>query len=115
MPSPKKKIQDATLEPIQEWERIRNLRIEVPHHVVERRFAAETVLLNAQTGHYYGMDDTGARFFEVLRAHGSPAAALAVLTREFDEEEDRIREDLIRYCSELQSLGLIEWHEAPEA
>lgn len=80
--------------------------------MVHRTLASETVLLNIQTGHYYGMDETGGRFFEVLREAASLGAAVESLTREFDAPVEQIRADMLRYCSELLQHGLIELHEA---
>ena len=83
----------------------------VPQQVVHRTLASETVLLNIQTGHYYGMDDSGGRFFEVLRESESVASAVDSLTREFDAPVEQIREDMLRYCRELLGHGLIELRE----
>jgi hypothetical protein len=94
------------------WERVQHCRVSVPNHVVHRRFASETVLLNVQTGIYYGMDEIGARFFDVLRETGNAHSAVAVLAKEFQAPVERIREDMVRYCSELVTLGLIELHES---
>jgi hypothetical protein len=95
------------------WEGIQHCRVNVPHHVVVRSFVAEMVLLNVQTGIYYGMDEIGSRFFGVLREVGEMQKAVAKLADEFQAPIERIREDMVRYCSELQSLGLIELSNAP--
>lgn len=97
-----------------EWERIKGCKAVVPRHVVLRAFASETVLLNVQTGYYYGMDEIGARFFETLRKSQNVASAVHILVKEFEQPAQRIREDTMHYCSELEKLGLIELIEAPE-
>lgn len=79
-----------------------------PRHVVHRSFAAETVLLNVQTGHYHGMDGIGGRFFETLTGAANVAAAVDALAAEYEQPRERIQEDMVRFCSELQDLGLIE-------
>lgn len=94
-----------------EWDYVKTCRAVVPHQVVHRTLASETVLLNIQTGHYYGMDETGGRFFEVLREAKSVASAVDALTREFNAPAEQIRQDMLRYCSELVEHGLIELHE----
>lgn len=97
-----------------DWDSVKECRAEVPQRVVYRRLATETVLLNIQTGHYYGMDETGGRFFEVLREAGSLASAVDSLSQEFDAPIEQIRLDMLHYCSELLAHGLIElqWHDA---
>lgn len=94
------------------WERVQSCRVSVPNHVLHRRFASETVLLNIQTGTYYGMDEIGTRFFDVLRETGDGRSAVAVLAKEFQAPVERIREDMVRYCSELRILGLIDFDES---
>ena len=94
------------------WEQVRTLRAIIPHHVVHRTLASETVLLNIETGHYYGMDEAGGRFFAVLRDAGSVESAVATLTREFDAPPEQIRADMLRYCGELLQHGLIELQES---
>jgi hypothetical protein len=91
-----------------EWESVKSCRASVPHQVVHRTLASETVLLNIETGFYYGMDETGGRFFEVMSQAPSVAAAVETLTQEFDAPEEQIRVDMLRYCSELLEHGLIE-------
>lgn len=100
------------MDPGLEWESVKACRAVVPHRVVHRVLASETVLLNIQTGHYYGMDETGGRFFEALRDADTVAAAVDTLVREFDAPVDQIRQDALRYCGELLHYGLIELQEA---
>ena len=94
-----------------EWEQIKRCRAVVPRHVVFRVLVAETVLLNIDTGLYHGMDETGSSFFEVLRESPTLGAAVAKLVKEFEAPEERIRSDLIGYCSDLIDRGLIELNE----
>ena len=97
--------------PSLEWRRIRNLQAIVPQHVVYRALASETVLLNIQTGTYLGMDEVGSRCFEVMRDSDDLKSALATLLGEYDAPPERIRDDLLGYCSELLENGLIELQE----
>lgn len=96
-----------------EWDRVRACRAIVPRHVVFRVLVSETVLLNIDTGQYHGMDDTGSRFFEVLRDSADLESAVDVLLKEFAASRERIRADLLGYCSDLLERGLIEL-EGPE-
>lgn len=94
------------------WEEIAECRARAPGQVVFRSFVSETVLLNIQTGHYYGMDEIGARFFEVLCDSPDVESAVGVLVEEFEAPPERLREDMVRFCEELASLGLLELDEA---
>ena len=90
------------------WADIETRRLEVPRHVVYRRFASETVLLNIQTGHYHGLDEIGDRFFDKLQQAPTVGEAVISLAQEFEQPWERIRKDMVTFCSELAELGLIE-------
>lgn len=94
-----------------EWETVKSCRAVVPRRVVYRRLVTETVLLNIETGLYHGMDDVGSRFFRALQESESVRAAVDVLVEEFDAPEERIREDMLGYCSDLLERGLLELEE----
>lgn len=91
-----------------QWDEIRAQRASVPAHVVHRTFAAETVLLNIESGHYHGLDAVGGRFFEVLRDAPTVETAVTTLAGEYAQPPERIQEDIIEFCSELSDRGLIE-------
>ena len=90
------------------WDQIAGCKAQVPRTVVHHQFAMETVLLNVETAYYYGMDAIGARFFAVLRQSATVEAAVQTLCAEFDSPQEQIREDMVRFCEELVSKGLLE-------
>jgi hypothetical protein len=90
------------------WLELRDRRIRVPHHVVFRDMAQETVLLNIKTGRYHAIDPVGARFFEVMRS-GTPLARVAeALALEYRQPTARLQEDLTVFCEAMLGLGLID-------
>ena len=94
------------------WGDIENHRIAVPPTVVYRAFVSETVLLNIQTGQYHGLNVTAGRMLEELEKRGTVAAAIEPLAVEFEQPAERIREDLLAFCLNLNQLGLIEFTDA---
>jgi hypothetical protein len=90
-----------------QWESLEGRRVTVPEHVVFRSFVSETVLMNIQTGYYHGLDEVGGRFFERLRTLGDPLAAARSLAEEYEQPVERIQEDMVPFCAELHSRGLI--------
>ena len=46
----------------------RDARLQISEQVVTRRVGDETVLLNLESGIYFGLDPVGSRFFELLVA-----------------------------------------------
>lgn len=82
--------------------------VRVPHHVVYRNFAAETVVLNLETGRYHGLNPVGGRMLEVLERSPSVERAAVTLAAEYGRPRDEVRADLIRFCEDLSGRGLIE-------
>ena len=82
--------------------------IGVPEHVVYRQFAAETVLLNLETGQYHGINPTGGRMLEVLEKVATVREAAAQLAEEYDERPEEIERDVREFCANLADRGLIE-------
>lgn len=82
----------------------------VPDHVVYRPFAAETVLLNLQTGQYHGVNPSGGRMLEVLEQVGTLKEAARRLAEEFDQPTEQVERDLASFCEGLADRGLVELH-----
>jgi len=58
-------------------------------------------------GHYYSLDEVGARFWELLVEQGSVLQVQELLLSEFDVEPERLSADLARLIDELLAAGLI--------
>jgi hypothetical protein len=84
-----------------------NYRATVPDHVVHRALTRETVLLNIRTSTYHTVDETGARFFDVLRQSPSLDVACARLAEEFEQPYEVIAEDMVHFCGDLSERDLI--------
>lgn len=82
--------------------------VRLPEHVVHRGFAAETVVLNLQTGKYHGLNPVAGRMLEVLEQVGSVQDAAHQLAAEYDQPLQTIEEDICALCTDLAERGLIE-------
>jgi len=80
----------------------------LPEHVVHRAFAAETVVLNLDTGKYHGLNPVAGRMLAVLEQVGTVQDAARQLAVEYDQPLDTIEEDLCELCRDLLQRGLIE-------
>ena len=75
----------------------------------------EAVLLNLANGHYYGLDATSFRMYDVLISASSVQAAYQLLLQEYDVEPDRLRQDFEKFVKDLVRNGLVlREHEQPE-
>ena len=81
--------------------------VSLPEHAVYRAFPAETVVLNLDTGQYYGLNPTGGRMLEVLVEVGHFATAVDRLSADFGRPRDQIERDLCALCAGLKERGLI--------
>jgi Coenzyme PQQ synthesis protein D (PqqD) len=80
----------------------------VPQNVVYRDFAAETVLLNIETGMYHGLNPVAGRMLETLDRVGRVREAVALLAREFEQPLEVVERDLTGLCDGLLQRGLLE-------
>lgn len=83
-------------------------RVRVPEHVVFREFAQETVVLNLQTGQYHGLNPTGGRMLRAVEQAASLREAAAALSRELPAAAETIERDLLSFCRDLSTRGLVE-------
>ena len=78
-----------------------------PQHVVHREFPTETVVLNLETGTYYGLNPTGGQMLDELNRAASVAAAAARLATAYDQPADVVERDVFSFCTGLIERGLL--------
>jgi Coenzyme PQQ synthesis protein D (PqqD) len=82
-------------------------RVEVSPSVIYRDVSGEIVLLNLQSGVYYGLDPVGSRMWHLLMERRPLDDVCAVMVEEYDVPADVLRADLSRLVDELSSKGLV--------
>lgn len=82
--------------------------ITVPQHVVYRSFPSETVVLNLETGLYYGLNPAAGHMLDVLVQVGNVRAAASSLAHSFGQPMATIEQDLCELCEALRERGLVE-------
>jgi hypothetical protein len=93
-------------------------RATVPDGVVSRELDGETVLLNLETGMYFGLDAVGTDMWRAIRDTATTLAeALAAVRGQYDVDEATIRTDFLQLADELLAKGLLQRanQEAPSA
>ena len=73
---------------------------------VFRELEGESVLLNLETGMYYGLDGVGTRAWQLAAADGSLRSVLDRLVDEYDAEPSVIERDLLALADALVGKGL---------
>ena len=82
--------------------------VRIPDQVATRKIGDETILLNLETGTYFGLDPVGSRFLELLEQNGKIAAAHSAMLNEFDVSPNTLEADLLRLSEEMCAKGLLE-------
>jgi hypothetical protein len=75
---------------------------------VSSDLAGEAVILNLQSGRYYGLAEVGARIWSLLREPKRVADVRDSILRQYDVEFARCERDLIALLEQLADEGLIE-------
>ena len=83
-------------------------KISVPQHTLFRELAGEAVLLNLESGTYFGLDETGTSFWQVLTTTGTLQEAYDRLLSEYDVEPDDLRQDISGLLDKLLDHDLVE-------
>jgi hypothetical protein len=73
---------------------------------VFREMDGESVLLNLETGMYFGLDEIGTRVWRLAADHGSLRAVFERLVEEYDADPATIERDLLTLGEALVSKGL---------
>jgi hypothetical protein len=68
----------------------------------------EAVVLNLDTGTYYGLDSVGTRAWELLQQPRSLAELRDLIAEEFDVTPDRCEADLLSFVASLSAHGLVQ-------
>ena len=85
-----------------------NQRAIVPDAVITRELDGETILLNLETGIYFGLDAVGTDVWRAIVAGGSLEEALGRVQSDYDVEPAVLRNDFVRLVDELLAKGLLQ-------
>jgi hypothetical protein len=88
-------------------------RIEVPMHVTDQVVDGEAVLLNLQTGVYFGLNASATRAWGVLKRTGDPTQMLNEMQHCYGQRAATLSADLLAWLDDLERCGLI--HRPAEA
>jgi len=83
-------------------------RVQFSEDVVTQKVGDEMVLLDLESGVYYGLDAVGSRVWELLMAHGHLRVVFETMVEEYEVTPEILHQDLLRLLQELQEKGLIQ-------
>ena len=84
-------------------------------NIVSRELEGEAVMLNLESGAYFGLDEVGTRIWALIQEHGSLRKVLEVMQSEYDVAPEILQNDLLRLVEELRGKGLVSVSERKES
>jgi hypothetical protein len=83
--------------------------------IICRELSGEIVLLNLESGVYYGLDIVGARVWQMLVQGRTLDDICAVMVEEYDVAAEVLRNDVLRLVGELLERGIVTPRESVQA
>lgn len=88
-------------------------RAVVPEAVITRELDGETILLNLETGIYFGLDKVGTDVWRAIHTAGTLGDALTQVQSAYDVEPEVLQADFLRLVDELLAKGLLQRADSP--
>ena len=82
-------------------------RLEVSSSVVTREIGDEMVLMDLESGTYFGLDAIGGRAWQALEDGQTIEELCAQIEREFDVSPEQLRDDMISLAKKLFEHKLV--------
>ena len=82
-------------------------RVAINPSVIYRELSGEVVLLNLQSGVYYGLDAVGSRVWQLLMQSRGVDEVCDIMLDEYDVGAETLRADVNRLVGELSDKGLV--------
>ncbi len=79
----------------------------LPEHVLFKVLEEEAVLLNLETGVYFGLDEVGTRIVSQLQKTPALGSVHAALAGEYKVDHDQLWRDLRGFVEEMKEQGLL--------
>jgi hypothetical protein len=82
-------------------------RVHIPENVLFHDLGGESVLLNLDSGKYYGLDPVGTQMWNLLAERGQVEPVYQAMLDEYEVSEDKLQTDLLELVERLAEQGLL--------
>ena len=82
-------------------------RVRVNDDVLFQELQGEAVLLNLNSGMYFGLDPVGTRIWHLIVEKEQLLEITRSMVAEFDVREEKCAEDVLSLVTKLESQGLV--------
>lgn len=83
--------------------------------VLFRELEGDAVMLDLGSERYYGLDEVGARIWQLLEVHHDVETVVAQMLAEYEVDEEELRSDLAQLINDLAEAGLVTIEDDEEA
>ncbi|MEY4509453.1 MAG: hypothetical protein RLZZ450_1575 [Pseudomonadota bacterium] len=87
----------------------------VSPHQVSTSLGDEAVILGADAGQYFGLNEVGARIWELVQAPVQVRDLCATVCAEYEVTSDQCERDVLELLSDLRAKGLLDVRAEPSA
>ena len=84
--------------------------VRISEDVVFRELDGEAVLLNLDSGIYFGLNEVGTRIWTVLGQDGALQSVFDAMKQQYDVVPERLEKDLLELVEQMSSKGLVQEH-----
>ncbi len=81
--------------------------VEAAPHVSFADLGGDAVLLDSESGEYFGLNQVGARIFELAQQTSTLERILEAMYEEFDVEQARLKADTMAFLDEMETRRLV--------
>lgn len=82
-------------------------RLAINESVVSAELDEEVILLNVETGVYFGLDAIGTTIWSAIEKGATEDEIFAQLSAEYEVEPNQLRSDLSNFIAALTEQGLV--------
>lgn len=83
-------------------------KVSIPAQVLARDIGGEAVILDLESGVYFGLDPVGTRIWQLLGERKSLAETCEAMLAEYDVARADIERDVLALVEKLQARRLVE-------
>jgi hypothetical protein len=85
-----------------------NSRVVVSPNQFSAQLNGEVIVLDEQSGNYFGLDGVSARIWSLLQDSMTCADVVAILHEEYGTEQSKIEADLMRFVYTMREIERID-------
>ena len=82
-------------------------KLTIPPQVMSRLVGDETVLLNLESGLYFGLDGVGQRVWESVSEGKNLGDTVGVIVAQYEVDEEQAAADVLEFARTLIERGLL--------